>query len=428
MANDYLKEEIKIPFQPSTIETIDASMLNYIKGLDLFTKTNQGFKRVPVVWVTPERAFQSKIGTELRDSQGALIYPMISVERSGMVKDLGKKGSIYGNIPPVDDEQGGSIPVARTINHVKTKNFANKDAMLKHGQINFKTSNPNEKVVYQTMSIPLPVYIDVTYKITLRTEYQEQMNDLVTPFITRPGGINYVILKQDGHRFEAFVQQDFTQKNNLTNYADEERKYESEVTIKVLGYLIGDGKNQEKPFFAVRENAVEVKIPRERIVFGDTLEHENGNFRDAQGPWLPGLPITTRVVEVPGGPSFASTGGGSNRATAGSTFVTTNTFNTILNDVFSIREEPLNTVTNTAGAGSGATVFKTTYTILENTETVFVNGLLKTPGVHYRLNNNKTIEMIGQFGSVENGGTPLKSAAEKGGTKGDVLIISYIVG
>ena len=46
----------KIHFEVSTIETIDKSVLNFVKGLKLSTKTNKGFTPVPVVWGTAERA------------------------------------------------------------------------------------------------------------------------------------------------------------------------------------------------------------------------------------------------------------------------------------------------------------------------------------------------------------------------------------
>jgi len=53
----------------------------------------------------------------------------------------------------------------------------------------------------------------------------------------------------------------------------EERKFETTIEIKVLGYLVGEGKNQERPKIVIRENAVEVRIPRERIIVGDIPEH-----------------------------------------------------------------------------------------------------------------------------------------------------------
>ena len=60
----------------------------------------------------------------------------------------------------------------------------------------------------------------------------------------------------------------------------DERKFETSLDIKVLGYLLGSGKNEEKPTVIIRENAVEVKIPRERVVLGDIPEHtDDGKYR-----------------------------------------------------------------------------------------------------------------------------------------------------
>ena len=113
----------KIPFAPSNLETIDGSMLDYIKDLNLHTMTNTGFKKVPIIWGSAERAFQSKRGKEIRDKRGALILPLISIERTTIEKSLTKKGSVYGNPLPVNDEKGGVLPIARTINQKKTAEF-----------------------------------------------------------------------------------------------------------------------------------------------------------------------------------------------------------------------------------------------------------------------------------------------------------------
>ena len=69
----------KVYFEPSTIESIDQSILDYIKNLDLRAETNKGFTRVPVLWATSERSFLSKEEKEIRDDQGALIFPLISI-------------------------------------------------------------------------------------------------------------------------------------------------------------------------------------------------------------------------------------------------------------------------------------------------------------------------------------------------------------
>jgi hypothetical protein len=55
---------------------------------------------------------------------------------------------------------------------------------------------------------------------------------------------------------------------------EEERKYETKVDIKVLGYLIGEGKNQDTPKIVWKENIVEVKMGRERSLFDDPRDWE----------------------------------------------------------------------------------------------------------------------------------------------------------
>ena len=49
----------------------------------------------------------------------------------------------------------------------------------------------------------------------------------------------------------------------------------------MLGALIGHGPNQEKPKVVIRENAVDVKISRERVMTQDEAEHTtNKKYRE----------------------------------------------------------------------------------------------------------------------------------------------------
>ena len=50
----------EITFMPSTIETIDTGMYEWLdEVLSLSTTTNDGFKKVPVLWLGTERAFSN---------------------------------------------------------------------------------------------------------------------------------------------------------------------------------------------------------------------------------------------------------------------------------------------------------------------------------------------------------------------------------
>ena len=188
----------KIHFEPSTIETIDRSVLSYMNGLNLFADTNEGWRKVPIIWGTAERAFQVKHNKDIRDQQGMLKLPIISIKRSSLTKDMSSKGVFQGNVPAVQDEQGGSLSVGRMIYQDKTTKFANADAARLHDQDNYP--RVNHKVVYRTVMAPMPVNVSVMYDITIRTEYQQQMNNLMLPFITSPGTINYIRLLEGEHR------------------------------------------------------------------------------------------------------------------------------------------------------------------------------------------------------------------------------------
>jgi hypothetical protein len=267
--NEFLREEL---LMPSTIEDIDAAMMDYINNFNIYVQTNKGFKKVPVIWVAAERAAQIKQHKDLRDDNGAIIYPVITLERNSIVKDLTQKGSVFGNIPPVRDAKRGSITIARRINQNKTSEFANADSKRLYNQVNFKTEKQNKKVVYETYTIPIPVYINVNYTVSATTEYQQHMNDIITPFLTTPGGINYFQLERNGHMYEGFIESDFAANNTVGDLQDQERKFTTDINIRVLGYIIGEDKNQETPKIVKRQNVVEVRFPREHVVFGDIPE------------------------------------------------------------------------------------------------------------------------------------------------------------
>ena len=53
--------------------------------------------------------------------------------------------------------------------------------------------------------------------------------------------------------------------------------YQTKINIDVTGYLIGEGDNQKTPKVVIRENAVEMKMPRERILTQDEIEKVNSD-------------------------------------------------------------------------------------------------------------------------------------------------------
>jgi hypothetical protein len=263
--------EKEFSVEPSSIETIDLAMYDWLdKQLNLFTTTNSGWKKVPVIWILGERSHQIKNNSSLRDTQGTFIFPVITVERTAINKDLNKKGIVWSALPEYDDVKGGTLEIGNRIVQDKSTNFARSTNLKKHNQLNYP--NKNNKIVYQSISIPLPVYVNLTYVIEIKTEYQQQMNQLIQPFLTIPGGVNRVWVENSGHKYEAFIKGDISQENKTKDMGQEERMFVTKINIEVLGYLIGQGDNQNKPKVVVRETYVEVKVPRERVIIGDLSE------------------------------------------------------------------------------------------------------------------------------------------------------------
>lgn len=282
MAHDgSINEEEKtrdVPRFKSTLEDVDFAVYNFVNDvMDINVKTNKGFKKVPIIWSGSERAFNIKDDDVLRDKNGMIVLPVVSIERVSVKKNEKSRVIPFSMVDPVGDLKGGYLTVNKVIQQDKTRNFANADAFRRRGQENFPLykRDKNDKVVYETLTIPIPIYVDVGYKIVLRTEYQEQMNDMLVPLIRISNAHRRVMVEHQSNMYEAFFGEDYTMTNNISSYESSERKYETSIDLNVYGYLIGDEKNQKQPRVVKRENAVQIRFARERIVVQD----EDGEFR-----------------------------------------------------------------------------------------------------------------------------------------------------
>ena len=106
----------------SNIETIDYAIYSWLTtDLDLSAVSNEGFKKVPVIWQAPERSFQVKNEKELRDDGGSLKLAIISIERTAKTKDPTRKGGFKAHIYS-DDKNGrtGRMDIAKRIKEDKT--------------------------------------------------------------------------------------------------------------------------------------------------------------------------------------------------------------------------------------------------------------------------------------------------------------------
>ena len=78
-----------------------------------------------------------------------------------------------------------------------------------------------------------------------------------------PKGTVPVLLLPDGTVIEESLEiMEYVQSWDLN---EEERKFVTDVKIRVLGYLMGEGQSDDRPIVRIDENLVEITYPTERI-------------------------------------------------------------------------------------------------------------------------------------------------------------------
>jgi len=253
------------PFRPSSIATIDEAILRHIdEKFNLFVQTAAGREKVPVIWQTAERTFQIKNSLESRDTTGKLILPLIAVTRDSIEKDPSFRGKVQAHIFEDNTDQGGALLVSRKILQKETTKYqVAKNLRGPRGDKFYPVASG--KVLYQETYMPVPVYVKVMYTVNLRTEYIQQMNELMSPFLAKTGQIWSFTIVHENHRYETFIEQVIDDKKNSSNLGEEERKFEAQIKLKVLGYLTHEGENRSRPYSGVRETTVDLVL-RERIV------------------------------------------------------------------------------------------------------------------------------------------------------------------
>lgn len=277
-------EEVEFMMAPSTLETVDRAFYEYIDSvIDAYTSTGEDFSKTPVIWQSAERAFQIKNDKDLRDKDGKIKLPVITIERSSITKDPQQHGKLTATLAPLEGASGGSWMVARRINHEKTAMFASSNSMRKTGGDLGKASLPstnatsaqryfpteNNHVVYESISVPLPVYVNISYSVVIKTLYQQHINEILMPFITKTGNWNLAEIEYDSHVYEAFFPTEFGANNNVSDLGETERLFETKFDVRVLAYLIGQGTNQQGPEQGIVENIVKIRLPREQVIFED---------------------------------------------------------------------------------------------------------------------------------------------------------------
>jgi len=259
-----IPEDFDLP--PCGIEDVDRAMFKlFNEDLPFYFEQEGDMKRIPCIFAGGERAMILRRKQPLRDRQGALILPLISIMRTG-IDQSAEKG-----IGPGD----GMLTIKRQLGAEdrQYKKLTNPQGL--QNQDNVVESNPTGKVslsnsgpsVFEIITMPNPRFFKATYDITFWAQYLTQMNEILEAFMTSYNigtAKSFKIETEKGYWFVAFCETPISDSTNFDSYQDEERLIKASITMSVTGYII-------RPKFPGAPNVFRryVSSPRVQFEIGD---------------------------------------------------------------------------------------------------------------------------------------------------------------
>jgi len=281
---------------------------------------NSDFKKVPVIFATGEKWAILKKKRALRDKNNSLILPLLTISRTSISQDLSNDIAGRGI-----NQQTGEIVIRRRLDKSDRgyQNLINR--FLLKNQKNVATNSTKEHLdsqlltdrtvgenaseplandgawladvktnnIYETIVIPSPQFYNVSYEVTMWTQYTQHMNQLLEQIVSSflPQANSWKLETPKGYWFIATVDNNsYEPENNLDEIGQEERVIKYKFTVNVKSY-----------FFATQNpgNGVPIKrwvsypvVSFETNILGGVINNEAGSsvvnpFLGSDDPTLP---------------------------------------------------------------------------------------------------------------------------------------------
>lgn len=253
------------------IEDVDAALFKLFDkeipfSVSTSDKNREELKRVPVIFAAAEKWALSKKNRGLRDRNGSLILPLITVVRTTIQQtpndDISGRGI---------NQQTGEILIKRQldnsdrghqnlinrllVNH--QTNLASSPATADEGQLSSDRElgslacDPTirdggllladrKANVYETLVVPSPQFFTAVYEVTFWTQYTVQMFQLIEMLIASflPQGNAWKLETPKGYWYVATVDGNvYNTENNFDDMSVDERMIKYKFSIKVPGYI-----------------------------------------------------------------------------------------------------------------------------------------------------------------------------------------------
>lgn len=239
------------------LEDVDSSLFQtFDKEINFVVSSGQSkeSKKVPVIFAAGERWAMIKRGKAIRDTNGTLILPLITIRRTSVEQDISLDVNGRGI-----NQQTGEIVINRRLSK---KDRAYQNLVNKLGIDNdstLLTTRPTKENqydidvldgglmapkysdnVWEVITIPSPQFFTAVYEVTLWTQYAVHMNQLLEKLLASylPQGQALLLNTPKGYWFVANVENGFTPEDNADDMSSEERLLRYKFTVKVPAYIV----------------------------------------------------------------------------------------------------------------------------------------------------------------------------------------------
>jgi hypothetical protein len=281
-------ERVDIP--SCGIEDIDRAFFNlFDKDIPIvYAKKDGEIKKVPIVFATGERFAINRRKEPVRDKNGALIIPLVTISRTGLDQKADRLIEM-GDIGTIDIKRRLSKEDAVYQRLINSQNFKNVDEATSRREnqtpagrtLGGRLLEPNLGVgIYETITIPTPKFFTLTYEITIWTQYVQHSNDILTLIMSSYHNVKARTCRietDSGYWFVATFDSDVSTDNTFDNMTDDERIIKNSLKATVQGFII----NPKLPGIpsGVRKLSSATQISFE-IINGVNDEVQRGNVQD----------------------------------------------------------------------------------------------------------------------------------------------------
>ena len=260
------------------IEDVDRAVFNlYDKILAFEVTAKEQTTRVPVVFAAGERFALTRRQRPIRDKNNALILPVIAIKRGA----IGYKTEAEAGGTPISFRQTTDYVIRKRlaetdrdyqniINKLSIKNQSNVSSRANFllneispgnsnipdrfasrrngtgisfgsgGKLAFPIDDNLNNNIYEIITVPYPIFIQVNYNVVFWCQYMQQMNQMLETMLIKTTGIGreFQMITDKGYKFTAFLQGSFTSNDNFDEYSGDERIVKCSFDIRVPAYIL----------------------------------------------------------------------------------------------------------------------------------------------------------------------------------------------